>query len=384
MHILIKNILIVAVLTIILSACNGFFEKDNTPEPKPLTNIAAQIHPHRLWTVRTGSGTNDEYLKMSPALGERAVFTASKNGTLTAINKITGHMNWQVDTKLSLLAGPGIGDGIVVVGSRKGDVLALRQFDGKLLWKTNVPGEILAKPAVSNRVVVIKAINGDVRGFSTEDGSEVWRYQEAEPSMILRGASAPLITDQGLIIGFANGHLAKFNLNDGRLFWMQAVASPQGGFPIQRMIDIDANPVLYQHHLYAATYQGKIASLDWNDGHIRWSYDLSSYTGMVADEDTVFISDANSYIFAFNAESGMVNWRQADLYARIVSGPADMGPYIVVGDGQGFLHWLDKRDGRIVGREFAGSAIYASPIVENNVLYALTNNGYLMAYTLGS
>ena len=59
-----------------------------------------------------------------------------------------------------------------------------------------------------------------------------------------------------------------------------------------------------------------------------------------------------------------------------------MGNYIVVGDGQGYLHWLSKSDGHIAGRVNAGNAIYAAPIVENNMLYAQTDNGNLLAYTL--
>ena len=60
-----------------------------------------------------------------------------------------------------------------------------------------------------------------------------------------------------------------------------------------------------------------------------------------------------------------------------------MGNYIVVGDAQGYLHWLDKRDGHFAAREFAGTSIYAAPIVENNMVYTLTANGYLVAYNIG-
>ena len=289
---------------------------------------------------------------------------------------------WQIDTDLPLASGAGIGDGIVVIVSRKGDVAALQLSDGKKRWTANIKGEVLANPVVGQGKVVIKSIDGNVRALSADNGHLLWTFQQIEPSLLLRGSSSPILRDRSVIVGFANGNLAKVSSQDGQLIWMQPVATPTGAFAIERMIDIDADPIMYGHRVFAATYQGKIASLEWSSGRVLWSHDLSSYTGMVADNDNVYISDAKSFVWSFGDDSGLVNWRQTALEARNVSGPASMGNYVVVGDSQGYLHWLGKTDGHFAAREFAGSAIYATPVAENNVLYALTNNGYLMAYQL--
>jgi outer membrane protein assembly factor BamB len=376
-----KPVLVIACV-LSLTACNGFFEKDNTPDPTPLTKIASEVRPQLLWSVKTGSGTNGEYLKMSPAINETTLFATGAKGSVTAINRASGRINWRADLASPITAGPGIGDGLVVVSSQKGEVIALQQSDGRIMWKTTVPGEILAKPAIGNNIVIVKAVDGHVRALSTKDGHELWSVQQVEPNLILRGASAPLIRGHDVLVGFANGQLSKYALSDGRLFWQQPISIPEGAFAIQRMIDIDANPIVFEHHIYAATYQGRIASLDWTSGRILWTHDISSYTGMIADSNAVYISDAKSHVWAFNADSGLVNWRQTKLESRIVSGPASMGDYIVVGDAEGYLHWLSKRDGHFAGRVRAASGIYASPLVQDNVLYALTNNGYLLAYTL--
>lgn len=380
----IKTYVALVAFTFLLSGCNGgFFEKDNTPPPSPLTTFTPEIQPRLLWSTRAGSGNDDGYLKMNPALTDTAVITASGKGTVTSINKTNGRTNWQINTGLPLSAGPGAGDGIVVIGSGKGDIMALQQADGRQLWRTSISGEVLASPAVGNGVVVIKAIDGYIRALSVRDGHELWAFQQVEPNLILRGASTPLIRDHYAIVGFANGNLAKLNVTDGQMLWLQTVAVPEGAFAIQRMIDIDANPIVFEHHIYVATYQGKISSLDWTSGRVLWSHNISSYTGMIADENAVYVSDARSLVWSFGADSGFVNWRQLKLEARTVSGPASMGDYIVVGDGEGYLHWLSKRDGHFAARVKVGSPIYAAPVAENRVLYVLGNNGYLSAYMLG-
>lgn len=381
---MIKRLALTAVIASLLTACTGFFDKDNTPTPTPLTPLNAEIKTHQLWSSKIGNGSGDDYLKLSPTLNGDAIYTSSSNGVITATNKQNGNAFWSVNTKTAITSGPGVGNGIVVVGGLQGDVIALQQIDGRLLWKKTVSGEILAKPAISNNMVVIKTIDGTIHALSARDGNALWSYQQTEPSLILRGSSAPLLRDNLIFVGFANGSLAKIGLRNGQVDWTHPIALPEGGFSIERMIDIDADPVIYGHRIFAATYQGKVASLDWQSGKTLWEHDISSYTGMTADDNTAYISDAKGYIWAFGANSGLVNWRQTQLEARNVSGPAVMGSYVVVGDSEGYLHWLSKRDGHIAAREFAGNTILATPIVENNVLYAQTTNGSLVAYTLSS
>jgi len=368
--------------TFLLSACAGFFEKDNTPAPTPLTNYTPEIAPRLLWSAKVGYGaTGSDYLKMNPAVHGSAVYTASSDGVITSINKMTGRRIWQTNTREPLSSGPGVGDGIVVVGGTRGHLIALQQADGRQLWRASIPGEIIATPAVSSGYVVVKAVDGYTRALSTTDGHQVWAIQQVEPNLILRGSSAPIIRDRSVIAGYANGNLAKMSLNDGQLLWLQTVAIPEGAFAIQRMIDIDADPVVFEHRIFVATYQGKISSLDWTSGRILWTHDISSYTGMAADNNSVYVSDAKGMVWDFNADSGLVNWRQNKLEYRIISGPATMRNYVVVGDGEGYLHWLSKTDGHFAARVSLGSAIYAAPVAENDVLYVLTNSGYLAAYT---
>lgn len=381
MTINIKKISLFLAICLALSACNGFFEKDNTPTPSQLVKFTPEVTPNRAWMENTHGTIGEEYLRLNPAINETAIFTVSPRGRITATNRINGYTLWKKETNIQITASPGIGDQLIVVGGRHGEVAALSQTTGQLLWYKTISGQILAKPAISHGVVIIKAIDGSTQAFSTKDGHEIWSFQQSEPNLILRAASAPVIQDRAVLVGYANGNLAKLTLDAGQLRWLQAVATPEGGFAIQRMIDLDADPVVFHHRIYAATYQGKIASLDWESGNILWSRYISSYTGMVVDEQAIYITDASGVVWCFNNE-GEVKWRQTKLVARVLTAPASMGNYIVVGDAEGYLHWLSKQDGHFAARTYVGP-LYAAPVVQDNILYVYTNRGYLAAYTLG-
>lgn len=379
-----SRLTITSLLLLSLNGCNStLFDKDNLPEPSQLPQFTQQVNPRQIWSSSTGSGGGDDYLKMSPALGDNAIYTASMSGIVAAISKTNGRTLWHTTTPLSITAGPGTGDGIVVVGGQHGDVMALDQSTGKTRWQTSVPGEVLAPPAIADGIAVVKTVNGYIQALSITDGHLVWSHLTSEPNLLLRGASAPRISNNHVIAGFANGQLVSLTASDGQLNWRQSVAIPEGAFAIQRMIDIDADPVIYDRHIYAATYQGKISALGWGSGDILWSNSLSSYTGMSVDTNSVYVSDAKGDLWAFDSANGHELWQEKELEYRNISGPAIMGQYVVVGDGQGFLHWINKNTGKYVGRAYVdNSGIYASPIVENGVLYALSNKGNLVAYKI--
>jgi outer membrane protein assembly factor BamB len=377
---------ILFVVTCTLNACTGayesIFEKDNTPKPTPLGSITAEIKPQSLWSRKVGSGAGNEHLKLGMALSATRIFATNANGVVSSVDKTTGQLSWQIATGVPITTGPGAGDNIVVVGSRSGDVIALDQTNGKIVWQAKIAGEILANPAISDQTVIIKAVDGRVSAFSASDGVLKWTFQQSEPTLILRGASTPKIDSHYVYIGFANGNLAKLTVTDGRLLWLQPIALSEGSFAVTRMIDIDAEPIIVDHRTFAATYQGKISALDLISGRVLWSHDISSYSGMTANEHSTFISDAKGHVWSFNADTGLTNWRQNQLEARRLTGPALMGPAIVVGDGEGYLHWLSKTDGHFMARAHLGGEISAAPLVENNVLYVLNTSGSLAAYQL--
>ena len=379
-----KHFFVLTTLSLMLSACSTFFDKDNTPAPAKLVTFKPELNVQNSWYSSTGSGIDGDYLKLDPAISGSTIFTASRNGTVSANDKITGHSLWRTRVNSAITGGMSANNNAVYVGTSEGEVIALNQADGKVLWKANATSEILAPPVANRNVVVAKSIDGHVRAFSAMDGHALWNYQaETGSSLILRGASTPQLTSDSAVVGFSNGNLIKLSLHSGRQQWQTTVAEPQGIFAIQRMVDIDADPIIVGSRVYAATYQGRIAALHLASGQDIWSHDISSFSGIASDGIKVYASDAKSHVFAFNATSGNKDWQQEQLEARTITGPAILGNYVVVGDAEGYLHWMNKQDGRFVARTFVSkSGIIATPIVDHNVLYVYTKDGHLAAYTI--
>lgn len=386
----IRFILTISIL-ILLSGCSStksFIKKvtgsgtDNTEPPTPLVEIETLAEIIELWSRNTGKGSTKQFLKLTPSHSQGKVFVADVNGMLSSLDANNGNTLWKNDTKLTISGGPGASEKLTMVGSDEGDVLAYSSESGEFIWQAKVSSEILAAPQEAKDIVVVRTIDGRIYGLDAYDGKRLWTYERTMPTLTLRGTSNPVITGDVVIAGFDGGRLSAIELFTGKLIWETSISLSSGRSQLERMVDIDSDPVIIGNDIYVATFQGRIASVALESGRITWARDISSYAGFTSDGKNIYITDDQSHVWALDRLTGNSVWKQENLYARQVTAPATIGDLVVVGDLEGYLHWMDKNNGQFVARtQISKSAIIAPPIAVEDVVYAYSSDGTLSAYT---
>lgn len=375
---------------ILLTACGtmetvgGWFSsKDkNVDPPAPLVDVAASINVIELWSENTGKGTDEQYLELTPAVANQRVYIVDADGRLTAMDASNGRKLWDVRARARITGGPGFGSDTVLLGTDEGEVIAYAAGDGRELWRARVSSEVLSPPQRSGNTVVARTIDGKLFGINAANGNRTWVYDRSVPSLSLRGTSRPVIEDDIVIGGFDGGRLASLELESGRLLWETRVAVSQGRSELEQMVDIDSEPVIVEGVIYVVTFQGQLSALELQSGRLLWSRELSSYAGFSVDDDNVYVSDDNSHVHAYDRYSGSQVWTQDKLHNREITGPADIGDYLVVGDLEGYLHWMKKEDGSFVARNrVSKNRIIAKPVVAGKFAYVYSTDGTLAAYT---
>ena len=101
---------------------------------------------------------------------------------------------------------------------------------------------------------------------------------------------------------------------------------------------------------------------------------------MDVDDDVVYASEADGTVRAFSRFTGREVWQKETLLHRYPSAPAIIGDAIVIGDLEGYLHWLSKEDGEILQRTSIGSdKITSSPLAIGDSIYVQTDGGNLFS-----
>jgi outer membrane protein assembly factor BamB len=361
-----------------LTACNNSKAVD---PPAKLVDITPVLQVKKLWSDSLGGGGDRLRLGLQPSIVDGVAYAASHKGVVLALTADKGKQLWRTKTKLELSAGPAVAEGLVVVGSANGELVALAADTGKQRWRHQLSGEMLSKPLIGKGLVIARTVDGRLQALNVADGTVRWTVEEAVPKLSLRGTAMPIFADDAVIAGFDNGKLMAVDVNTGDTLWNVTIDSPTGRTELDRLADIDAPAAYSGRDVFVAGFQGRVAMLDVQNGQIWWAKDASSYRGFGLDERVLYLTNSNGLITAYRRTDGNQQWEQAVLRQRGLTAPVSSGDSLVVGDYEGYVHWLSKTDGSVQARVSTdGERITNAPVVADGRVYVQTDGGKLIAF----
>src|SRR5690606_11362458 len=283
---------------------------------------------------------------------------------------------WQKKvTKAGLSAGVEAAQGLVVAGNSKGQLFALDQQTGEQRWAAQLSGAILAHSLIHADRVITVTNDGTVFAHEVNSGNQVWTYKLPQVQFSLRGQAAPVALDpRHVLIASANGYVYALDALTGVPKMQRRVAVSDGRSDIQRLNDIDGEPVVAGQFLVTTSYQGQVTVLDLASQQIIWSQDASSIQRPEVVGNGVFVAQTDGKIVAYEITSGQKLWENDQLLHRQLSNPVMLGGDLVVGDLDGVLHLINPSNGQLIGRSKTSGEVRTLRVLDNQ-LYVSTRKG---------
>ncbi len=388
-----KYLLLGLISVTLLSGCSLFSGEKDVVKMAPLPTVENQFTPQKAWSTSVGDGVGDFYSNLHPTWQDNTVFAADRFGVVKALDASNGKEKWKVDLSektgffskniSALLSGgvTAVGDHIFV-GSERGQLYALNSSDGTVAWQTQVAGEALSRPVVSDGLVLVHTSNGMLQGLDQSSGVVKWSVNLHMPGLSLRGESAPVVAFGGAIVGGDNGSVSAVIMNQGQLIWQRRISQPSDATEIDRLNDVDTTPVIVNGVVYALAYNGNLTALDLRSGQILWKREIGGVKDLIVDAGRIYLVDQDDRVIALNADGGVAIWRQSDLLHRNLTAPVLLNGYLVVGDSEGYLHWLNTTDGRFVAQQKLDSdGFQTEPVVASDKLIIQAKGGEVYAIT---
>jgi len=366
------------------STIKGWFggKSDEKPtEPAELVDITQTVGISKLWSTGVGKGEERLGLQQAPTVEGGRVYAAAVKGGVRAIDLQTGKQVWEYKSDLRLSGGPGAGQGLVVVGTLDGQVIALDAATGAEKWQVKVPNEVIAAPAITQGLVLVRTNDGRVSALSTETGERRWFWTHELPSLTVRG-NAPVVVGPGVLFaGSDDGTLTALSISDGRPLWTQAVGTPEGRSELERMADVDGAPVLEGTTVFVTSFKKETIAIEGPSGRPLWKRENGGAGGLAVTSSAVLVSDPAGTVWALDKYSGSSLWSNATLARRSLTAPTIHGDYAVVGDYDGYLHWLKTDNGEVAARaRVGGKTIRGKPVVADGILIVQDVEGGLTAF----
>lgn len=388
-----RKVLLPGLLSVtLLSGCSLFSGEEDVVKMSPLPTVENQFTQSTAWDVSVGSGIGDFYSNLHPAYADSVVYAADRKGTVKAVNADDGKEVWSVNLaekdgwfsrKPALLSGGlTIAGGHVYVGSEKAQVYALDAGTGAIVWQTMAAGEVLSRPTASDGLVLVHTSNGQLQALDENSGVVKWTVNLDMPALSLRGESAPAVAFGAAIVGGDNGRVSAVLMQQGQLIWQQRISQATGTTEIDRLSDVDTTPVIVNGVVYALAYNGNLTALDLRSGQILWKRELGSVNDFIVDGNRIYIADQNDRVLALTTDGGVTLWTQSDLLHRLLTAPALYNGSLVVGDSEGYLHWINPEDGRFMAQQKVDSSGFLTePVVADGKLLIQAKDGTVYAIT---
>jgi len=358
----------------------GGDDEDESLLPAELIEFTETVDVDQQWKASVGKGHEGLGIALNPTTDGETVYAASFNGNVIAINANNGRKIWKQSFDFSFTAGPTYKDGILVLGTNNGELINIDSMTGEILWTTTVSSEILAPVAIKDDQIFVRSVDGNLTAFLSDNGSLMWTANHRVPRLSLRGTTSPEVFANAVLSGFDDGKVSAYDLVDGSLLWETMLTPPGGRTEIEKINDIDAPMTIVGNELYVGSYQGALAALALESGDIIWLTEASIYAGMAVDEDAVFVSESGGSVMALSRFTGREIWKKDNLLNRYPSAPVIIGDSIIVGDLEGYLHWLDKESGETQQRISIGKdKISSVPLVMEDTVIVQTDGGNLVS-----
>jgi outer membrane assembly lipoprotein YfgL len=368
---LVPRVWAVAVATLVLglTACSA-----DKPKPTPLQTLTPKIAARQVWNTSVGSIG----YPMVAAVRNGVIFVAAGNGDLRALQAETGAEVWRASAGSAIAAGVGSDGRYTSVVTRGNEVVT---FDaGREVWRQRVPSSVVTPPLVAGERVFVMGVDRAVHAFDAVDGRRLWSLSRPGDALTLAQAGVLGAFRNTLLVGQGQ-RLAGVDPLRGTVQWEVPLAAPRGTNEVERLADLLGPAVRVGDRVCARAFQSAVACADAARGAVLWSRTVGGIQAVASDAEQVFGADASDRITAWRADTGDVAWTNEKLLYRGLSGALAVGPSVVFGDSEGFVHFLASATGEQQLRmPTDGKAIIGTPVLSGATLVVTTQSGGVYAF----
>lgn len=362
-----------------LGACSMFSSKDPRYEPAELTQYEALVSAGVRWTASIGGGGGTGF---APDVVGEAVYAATPNA-VAKVDLMSGRVLWRATPDITLTAGAGSDGSTTAVVASDGNVIAYDDA-GREKWRARASSAVFVPPLVDRGVVVVRSTDYRIQAFDAETGEYRWDVQRPGPALALK-ASMQLLAADGLVIsGLPNGRLIAIDVRTGAVQWEAPVSVSRGATDLERINDVVGSPMVAGPLLCGVTYQGRMTCFDVSQGgRPAWDIPFSSHSGMATDGRYAFAVDQRDVVHGIDLSNGEQVWAQNALRNRRLATPAVVPAAVAVGDLEGYVHFLSRVNGDLLGRLNVGGGAVVSPLIGTPAgVLVQTGNGNLVMVNL--
>lgn len=363
---------------------------------KMMGHVAFSSTPPKIvWRQSIAGSTPRARLAAPPVVLGGKLFVIDAEARVIAMDAATGAKLWQTALPAEGNGRSLFGGGVSALGERVfvttgvGEVAALNAANGAVIWKRRLGGPLRGSPTLANEHVYVMSQDNQIYALNQSDGATQWSESGTVETTGVFGVAAPAAAQGTVIAGFSSGELTAYRYENGRSLWGDALSRTSISTSVAALADIDADPVIDRGRVFAIGQGGRMASYELVSGQRLWEINVAGISTPAVAGEWVFVVTDDAKLLCIARASGRIRWisqlrRWRDEKDRKGAvrwtGPVLAGGHLILVSTASDLAFVNPDDGSVRGVLDEDSGMSLRPVVANNMLYILSDDGHLTAY----
>ncbi|WP_231923410.1 outer membrane protein assembly factor BamB family protein [Sphingobium cloacae] len=363
---------------------------------KTMGHLALGASPRQIWSASIEGSTPKARLAAAPVIVGGKLYVIDAGAHVIAYDANSGAKLWQTSLpseskgNARALFGGGVSvvDNRVFASTGVGDVAALDANNGSILWKKRPGGPLRGAPTLANGHAYVMGQDNQVFALNQSDGEVQWTDSGTLQVTGVFGVAAPAAAQGTVIAGYSSGELTAYRYENGRSLWGDALSRTSISTAVASLTDIDADPVIDRGRVFAIGQAGRMASYELVTGQRLWEINIGGISTPWVVGEWVFVVTSDAKLLCVARATGKIRWisqlrrwqkeKKKDKAIRW-TGPVLAGNRLILVSTRGDLVYADPATGAVQADVEMGKRMSLSPVVANNTLYILADDGKLTA-----
>lgn len=361
-----------------------------------MQHLSLSDDPQRIWSADIGSGSGKLVrLLAPPVVGDSAVYTLDAKGRVSALTTDHGQRIWQNEItpdgeeEGALGGGVALADGVLFVSTGYGDVVAFNAATGVELWRERIGNPLRGAPTISEGRLFVVTYDNQLFALDAGDGGVLWNYVGIAETAGLIGTASPA-ADGGVVVApLSSGELVGLRADDGRVVWTDTLARTGRVTALAELSNINGRPAIQDGIVYAWSHAGRMVAVDVNTGARVWTQNIGGVESPWIAGQFIYLITTDAEVLALSRRDGRIRWvtqlprfrKPAERRDRITwSGPLLASDRLILVSSTGSAVAISPYTGELLGELKLPDGAMVAPVLADETLYVLTDDGDLVAY----
>ena len=364
---------------------------------KSMGQLALPDTLSRGWSASIGKGSDKtRRLNATPMVYQGRVFTVDTLGSVRVFDARTGSTLWNAriadkgeSDHAAFGGGVSADDNRIFATTGYGIIAAFDFAGGKQLWSVNLGTPLRGAPTIAGNRIYVQSGDNQLFALDAANGETKWSVAGTTEAAGLLGGSAPAYALDTIVVGYSSGELNALRSENGRTVWSDTLARTGRTTAINALTDIDASPVIDRGRVFAIGHGGRMAALELATGQRVWERNFAGVSTPWVAGDFVYVVTLDAQVVCLTRGDGKIRWiTQLDHYKNPKKkekpyswhGPILASDRLLITGSNGTLVTLSPYTGKQISAVRLGAPAYLPPVVANNAVYVLTDDGKITQY----